>query len=95
MRHLGGGTTWAFVSLLVCGSALAGYMAFQKPTPKPPPADGAFRFWSLHGGGTYFALADGSVRFVSYSAASGATANSARTSASRGIVGPRVGKCGS
>ena len=36
MRHLDGGTTWAFVPLLLCGSALAGYMAFQKPTPKPP-----------------------------------------------------------
>ena len=39
---------------------------FESSTQRDPC--GAFRFWSLHGGGTYFALADGSVRFVSYSA---------------------------
>jgi prepilin-type N-terminal cleavage/methylation domain-containing protein/prepilin-type processing-associated H-X9-DG protein len=29
---------------------------------------GVFRFWSPHGNGTHFALADGSVRFITYAA---------------------------
>ena len=36
MRVLDGGTTWALVLLLLCGSALAAYLAVEKPVPKPP-----------------------------------------------------------
>ncbi len=36
MRVSDGGTTWSLVLLLLCGSALAGYLAVQKPLPKPP-----------------------------------------------------------
>lgn len=44
----------------------AGPYRFEASAEKDPC--GVFRYWSRHGGGTYFALADGSVRFLSYSA---------------------------
>lgn len=41
---------------------------FRKGSPKDPGDDHHSHFWSFHAGGGQWALADGSVRFISYSA---------------------------
>jgi prepilin-type processing-associated H-X9-DG protein/prepilin-type N-terminal cleavage/methylation domain-containing protein len=45
-----------------------GPFPFQEPDLRAEPDCSMFQYWSLHGGGGNFAFADGSVRFLSYSA---------------------------
>jgi prepilin-type processing-associated H-X9-DG protein len=75
--YAGWGDTTCSVSQLLPAGRFAIHLAHKGDCPRPRPSlylgqlddeCATGHFWSLHAGGTHFAFADGSVRFIRYSA---------------------------